>query len=132
MEQSCLVCGPDKACEGHPPKRARKAAPENAHIPRDTCPICFVLGKRKAPSGRHKLGGAAQINQALQFGPVWCRVKIDRNSPFGLLKVEDDFTVHGVRRSLAGGLELNTAAGWVVSFGEVWAKCSPAPYAGQA
>jgi hypothetical protein len=127
--QTCLICGPDVDCKGHPEKRQR-SAPEALHVTAACCPICENISDAPKTRGRHRLGGAVQINRALTLGPVYCHLAKHERTPFGELNVDDDFVVTGAR-TRNGHLELNTAAGWLYSFCEIWAECTPTPYAGK-
>jgi len=71
-EQTCLVCGPDKHCEGHPAKRARKPPVERIPIPAGACPVCTCITKEGHRADRHLIQSPRHIVQALKVGPVFC------------------------------------------------------------
>jgi hypothetical protein len=71
--QTCIICGPDKTCKGHPQKRERKPPPEKCHVPAGECAACVCISKAAHISGdRHLLMSPREIQDALKVGPVFC------------------------------------------------------------
>lgn len=122
MNQTCLICGPDVDCAGHPAKkmRPRPLAHETATV--GVCPICEHM-HTETDNAKHSLGGLYQIKRALVFGPVFCL------SRKGIKKDDLPYqaVVHGTRIR-DGALQLDTLEGWTEDFEGVWAICSPEPY----
>ena len=121
MGQSCLVCGPDVDCAGHPARKVKPRAAVEKVTP-GKCPICEHMDN-KPDRRKHSLGGYYQVRRALTFGPVLClsRKGVKKGDP----AIES--IVHGVRMK-DGALQLDTLAGWAEDFDHIWALCSPEPY----
>lgn len=118
--QTCLICGPDVDCKGHPQKTRRmKPSVDKLVIPKGACPACVAFGKKiHAPKSRHLLQSPREVSDALRVGPVFCypnrnnRRKLDWQQVFNVRNT----------RTKDGCFQIELLEGWFdrSEIGELW------------